>query len=117
MSAACAAIVCCFAAESLASDWTLSGDALTEVGGSGWVLKVASVSGGGYSITGVTTPGSSGVINLRGTIDGGTIINIGSSAFKSRSDITEFYMPDTVTNIDVNAFREMSALTTVQLSI
>ena len=115
-SAAVAAMVCGFAAESLASDWTLSGNALTEVGGSGWVLKVESVSGGGYSITGVTTPGSSGVIDLRGTIDGGTIANIGTSAFKGRSDIIEFYMPDTVTSVNADAFREMSALTTVRLS-
>ena len=116
MSAACAAIVCSYAAESLASDWTLSGNALTEMNGAGWVLEVTSVSGGGYSITGVTTPGSSGVINLRGTIDGGTIVKIGSAAFKSNSTITEFYMPDTVTSIDYDAFRTMTKLTTVQLS-
>ena len=111
---ACAAM-CGFAAVGSAADWTLSGSTLTEEAGSGWVLKVSSVTGG-YSVTGVNTAGTDSVIDLRGTITGGTIVRIGTSAFQNRSDITEFYMPDTVTVIDGDAFRSMSNLTTVQLS-
>lgn len=56
-----------------------------------------------------------GSITIPSTLDGYTVISIGSEAFKSATNITSVTVPSSVTSIEYSAFCDCSNLTNVDL--
>jgi hypothetical protein len=67
----------------------------------------------GSTITGYT--GTDAVILIPQTIGGTTITSIGSSAFNSKTVLTEVYIPDGITSIGMDAFYGCSNLVIIEL--
>ena len=106
-----AAGVCCFAADCFGG-WRYEDGSITD---GDWVIGTAAVAGG-LKVTGVTTAGTQGTeIDLQDVADlPGAIVQIGDSAFQSKTTITSVKLPTTLTSIGNHSFRECSALAHVE---
>jgi hypothetical protein len=69
--------------------------------------------GGTITITGYT--GSGGAVTIPSSIDGHSVISIGSLAFVDCSSLTSVTIPDGVTNIGSSAFAHCTSLTNVSI--
>ena len=94
-----------------AANWTRSGDGQMITDGD-WALSVSG-SADALTVTGVKTNGVVGVIDLCKPGIGGTITDIGGSAFKGNARIVEVRLPNTVRTIGAQAFYNCTGLTDV----
>ena len=60
--------------------------------------------------------GSASVLDLKTIFAGQNIVRIGASAFAEHDTITEVILPDTVTSIGMDAFRDCSSLEKITFS-
>ena len=60
--------------------------------------------------------GNASALSIPATIDGHPVVTIGSSAFSGRTGLQAVYIPDSVTEIEYNAFKDCKLLKTVKLS-
>ena len=109
-SAAVVAVVAFgFVAEGFASDWTYSNKVITEVGGEGLEMNVT-LSGTELTLSSVKSAGTGLIFDLRGRVTDATsgteytIVALGGSFLRSKSNVDEIYLPDTLRTIGNTAF-------------
>ena len=117
--AACAAMVCGFAANVWAS-WTYDSGANTLSDDSGWVFNTSVVAEPeGIQLSSVKEVGDATEIDLRETNMSGdvpAIVKAGDSLFENKKTVTKVWLPETLTVVSSAMFRSASALLEVYLS-
>ena len=117
--AACAAMVCGFAAEGVAG-WTYDSGANTLSDDSGWVFNTAVVAEPeGISLASVKTVGSATDLDLRETNMEGdvpAIVRAGGGLFQNNTTIVRVWLPETLTEVSSSMFAAAYSLLEVHLS-
>jgi len=81
-------------------------------------LTVSGNRANGFTVTGITSCGTDGLVDLTKTIaDGGKVIKVGGDAFKNNVNIKRVVLPDDLQEIGNNAFNGCNKLVSLEPSL